>query len=154
MAAMQVDGVEGPAEPGPEEPAPGAPRRNPHLSFEILQSIKTAQTQHGLRHNDYGRYKCGKWQAVVRLRRTVLRLGLAKCVIADCTGSTAPRSFAVYTAGITSRMAAESTFAGGSSPQLYMMQGVHPEAARTTRAACRLPVYMPRRRRKPDITLH
>lgn len=29
----------------------------PDLGFGVLQFIKTAQSQHGLRHNDYKRYR-------------------------------------------------------------------------------------------------
>lgn len=30
----------------------------PNLGFGVLQFIKTAQSQHGLRHNDFARYRC------------------------------------------------------------------------------------------------
>ena len=30
---------------------------NPLLALNILQTLKTAQAQHGLRHNDYTRYR-------------------------------------------------------------------------------------------------
>lgn len=40
----------------PEEEAPAAPEL-PLLSLDILQAIRTAQSQHGLRHGDYGRYR-------------------------------------------------------------------------------------------------
>ena len=43
-------------EPGVKEDT--APKSElPLLSMDILQTIRTAQAQHGLRHGDYGRYR-------------------------------------------------------------------------------------------------
>lgn len=54
--------------------APAAPEL-PLLSLDVLQTIRTAQAQHGLRHGDYGRYRWG-------LRRTCNRCHLIEPVSA------------------------------------------------------------------------
>lgn len=43
----------------------------PELSLDILDIIKTAQSQHGLRHGDYGRYRQYCSRRLQRLRRSV-----------------------------------------------------------------------------------
>ena len=45
--------IEEPSDEAAAEPKPELPL----LSVDILQTIRTAQAQHGLRHGDYGRYR-------------------------------------------------------------------------------------------------
>lgn len=44
---MEIDGAE------EEEPV-----ERPIFSIRLLQLVQTAQSQHGIRHNDYDRYRC------------------------------------------------------------------------------------------------
>jgi signal recognition particle subunit SRP68 len=40
----------------PEQPAEPGPR--PQLQLQLLSTIRTAQSQNGVNHGDYGRYRC------------------------------------------------------------------------------------------------
>ena len=51
------------------------------LMSAVLETIKTVQSQHGLRHDDFGRYRC------VRVRRCCVALGVLvslSCAVCRC----------------------------------------------------------------------
>jgi hypothetical protein len=54
---LDVRMMSGPVEQPSVEEATEPKPELPLLSMDILQTIRTAQAQHGLRHGDYGRYR-------------------------------------------------------------------------------------------------
>jgi hypothetical protein len=54
---LDVRIMSGPVEQPSVEEATEPKPELPLLSMDILQTIRTAQAQHGLRHGDYGRYR-------------------------------------------------------------------------------------------------
>ncbi|KAL2649483.1 hypothetical protein R1flu_017611 [Riccia fluitans] len=76
VAAMEVDAV-------------GADRAAPKFSFNVLQLIKTAQLQHGLRLGDYKRYRRYCTARLMRLYKSLnFKHGRGKYVKKDITEAT------------------------------------------------------------------